>query len=591
MGRGPRNPGCGCCEQDCIDFTDDFDRADDTDLGSDWDERAGNWEISSEQLTVSTADALVICDTCTVSGDQTLWSYYEMDTTGDKIRFILSYVDDDNYVAVEIESGDPCDTVRCIVRDTAVETQYGDDQFTYGSNNPQSGVTRQAFAICLDKTTRVLKWQHDTTLGTLVARDRNGSGQFTLPSGFPDGSKSGLGTGDTLTGTISFTDASSDSGNSLGDSTSFNCGSLRDHPHLEEGCIVCEPCEIFQQGNHVGAGWTSTPGTGSGFEVSTGTAGHWSTNGSGITEALRYAPGSAQTSLILTKFDQPAGHEEMIVGLGYQLLVDSAAVRIVVNAVDSNNYHYAEITRATGSGTRLELGKRSSGVDTTLASTSFAQTLNTVNPQASFVCFGGGKIAIAHLTAGSSFLGTGFAATDGETIAVGDFYLEAETTEHASGLLAGFLADAPGAAAAVDVHDFTWEHHHINRAKCLRCCTRGSDQSIRQCSSNPTVYLQVEFTNTSFDGTYVAVWQPAVNPIAADVWRWSANGAWLEVAIIFFGPNEGKISVRYVDPGTASEFWFSNEARETWDCENLTLQISKDSKHVRLSPIGSCGTN
>lgn len=50
------NPDCLCCDQDsCICFQDDFDRADNDDLGSDWTEDAGDWDIASNKLKLATA--------------------------------------------------------------------------------------------------------------------------------------------------------------------------------------------------------------------------------------------------------------------------------------------------------------------------------------------------------------------------------------------------------------------------------------------------------------------------------------------------------------------------------------------------------
>jgi len=67
MGTKKKNSpgGCGCCG--CPVFSDAFDREDDTDLGSDWTEEAGSWEIASNKLQLTAmpgggADALVLCD-------------------------------------------------------------------------------------------------------------------------------------------------------------------------------------------------------------------------------------------------------------------------------------------------------------------------------------------------------------------------------------------------------------------------------------------------------------------------------------------------------------------------------------------------
>lgn len=49
-----------CCDNNCYIFRDDFDRADSTDLGSDWEECSGDWEIVSEDLTTEDTGAVVV---------------------------------------------------------------------------------------------------------------------------------------------------------------------------------------------------------------------------------------------------------------------------------------------------------------------------------------------------------------------------------------------------------------------------------------------------------------------------------------------------------------------------------------------------
>lgn len=116
-----------CCVCDPIG-TDDFDRADSGDLGSDWTEVSGgaNVEIASNKLAFSDA-ALVRFDTshpdssakCYVSAKVT------MNDDLDKMRVIVAYTDSNNYLAVEVENdsntvdrGD----MRVIERNAGVET-------------------------------------------------------------------------------------------------------------------------------------------------------------------------------------------------------------------------------------------------------------------------------------------------------------------------------------------------------------------------------------------------------------------------------------------------------------------------------------
>mgnify|MGYP003451128372 CR=1 FL=1 len=49
-----------CCCEECYTFLDNFDRSDSTDLGSDWTECSGSWEIDTNRLTETTLSGVVV---------------------------------------------------------------------------------------------------------------------------------------------------------------------------------------------------------------------------------------------------------------------------------------------------------------------------------------------------------------------------------------------------------------------------------------------------------------------------------------------------------------------------------------------------
>lgn len=89
---------CCCKGGGCDIFSDDFDRADDTDLGDDWDEVSGSWEIASNQL-VCTSPGVVLCNTSHPDGDSTMVVECDIrhDTNGRSCDILVAVVDANNY--------------------------------------------------------------------------------------------------------------------------------------------------------------------------------------------------------------------------------------------------------------------------------------------------------------------------------------------------------------------------------------------------------------------------------------------------------------------------------------------------------------
>lgn len=95
----------GVCQSCCCSiFTDDFNRADDTDLGADWSEVSGSWSITSNTLRTTSTSAVCVHDTG--EGSARLRASVSLrGGTGDFLRVIFGYVDSSNYWFAEVKIG------------------------------------------------------------------------------------------------------------------------------------------------------------------------------------------------------------------------------------------------------------------------------------------------------------------------------------------------------------------------------------------------------------------------------------------------------------------------------------------------------
>lgn len=96
---------CGCCGDgpdppiNCNVLVDDFDRADDSTLGGNWDEVAGSWAIASSKAETSSSNAIAV-----TVGEITPAIAYVVAaqmTGAVNSRLVFDYVDDDNYHYLE----------------------------------------------------------------------------------------------------------------------------------------------------------------------------------------------------------------------------------------------------------------------------------------------------------------------------------------------------------------------------------------------------------------------------------------------------------------------------------------------------------
>ncbi len=127
-------PGSGnCCPcpsgEPCGVFAERWDRADSTDLGDDWEEIAGDWEITSHRATIGSAHAIAKPNGMYVAYSAKMVEAVCTGAEGDRIRLMPAYDDADNYKFAEWEVGSG-GFLRVGVRsggsDTIVHTTYVD---------------------------------------------------------------------------------------------------------------------------------------------------------------------------------------------------------------------------------------------------------------------------------------------------------------------------------------------------------------------------------------------------------------------------------------------------------------------------------
>jgi len=116
-----------CCEAaSCTLFEDVFGRDDSSDLGEDWTEVAGDWDIDTGRLHIDSTAAICKYNTDYPGGTVKVIGFVTIKVSdlNDQARIILDYVDSDNYVGVEITFSATCLRSMAIIgRVAGVETE------------------------------------------------------------------------------------------------------------------------------------------------------------------------------------------------------------------------------------------------------------------------------------------------------------------------------------------------------------------------------------------------------------------------------------------------------------------------------------
>jgi len=125
------HPCPNCCERfsGCQYFWDTFSRDAKTDVGDDWDEVAGDWEISAAKEALLTDDSNAICkceeDNPLSETAVVAYAWLATSDTGNQIRLIVNYEDSDNYWFVQWEREATTGSLKLYERSGGVETQRG----------------------------------------------------------------------------------------------------------------------------------------------------------------------------------------------------------------------------------------------------------------------------------------------------------------------------------------------------------------------------------------------------------------------------------------------------------------------------------
>jgi hypothetical protein len=174
-----------CCTVDCNIFADAFGT---DNLATNYDTRAGTWSVSSGVLSTSSSNALLIANAAAPSNAGKFTIRVSSSTSGQEIRIVGAYVDDDNYLFGKITFGafPATTTVGLWKRDAGVETQLG-------VNGTVSGL----FASTL--YTAVICWGSDRSSITFNGMTRSHK------SYVPAGDQAGVGSG-SLSGSLTFDD-------------------------------------------------------------------------------------------------------------------------------------------------------------------------------------------------------------------------------------------------------------------------------------------------------------------------------------------------------------------------------------------------
>lgn len=116
----------GCCCVDCVIFRDTFERADDTDVGADWDELSGDWAIVSNELE-GVGAGILLADTAYNESAPTVVSVHitALETSGDKGRVIIAYTDANNYLYAQVENDAGAGKLKLFKVVAGTHTQLG----------------------------------------------------------------------------------------------------------------------------------------------------------------------------------------------------------------------------------------------------------------------------------------------------------------------------------------------------------------------------------------------------------------------------------------------------------------------------------
>lgn len=136
--------GVECCEVTCEFLRDLVTRPNSDDPGIDWQERVGDWDVLTNRISVSTANAILLSlkpATATIGNINICHNLNSV--SGNDIRHIVNYIDDDNFYFSEVRVGSPAASwVSSLKKRVAgVETLLCSRSFSFPGQQPSSIVT------------------------------------------------------------------------------------------------------------------------------------------------------------------------------------------------------------------------------------------------------------------------------------------------------------------------------------------------------------------------------------------------------------------------------------------------------------------
>lgn len=160
-----------CC---CPLLSDDFNRADSTNLGADWTEISGAWEIASNQLKIpGGGSAFVQSVKEHATAYVNISVQVKADTAGDQARIILDYTDASNFHFAQVQFG-AGGHLRIYSRSGGADTQLNSVAIAPAIN------TLTTFTVCTSDSGRLL-----AVCGNLISAPvtLTGAGKFGLGTG------------------------------------------------------------------------------------------------------------------------------------------------------------------------------------------------------------------------------------------------------------------------------------------------------------------------------------------------------------------------------------------------------------------------
>jgi hypothetical protein len=185
---------CRCTPPvDCTICSDDFNRADGTDIDTGsacgWTEASGSWSIASNYLTTSSTNSIALCDTDATSPQFALDVDIYATNSGNILQAIVGYVDSTHYWIVQVQFSTTAGRILLIQRSGATFTTQGFSN----TNLNLAASTWYTLRVCTNSTS-----------GNLTASIDGKPGSYCAFAANITDATVGLGGGGTITGSVRF---------------------------------------------------------------------------------------------------------------------------------------------------------------------------------------------------------------------------------------------------------------------------------------------------------------------------------------------------------------------------------------------------